>query len=333
LHVSHRFEMSIWDRHTPLRFAQMGGTLTPEPGAWYYALLAISDDAEFLAQVWPQEAAAPYLTYRQQMGLPWAGGGWVLGAGANRGQAVLDAVTELTFQSISPLSEANARFWEGLGAYEAGELTDAAALFDEVLRLAPAQAPYHFYAGLAHWALAQPDVALAHLNQATTLDPGNDEYWRQLARLYATALGDQPQALAAVARALGLAPNEARSYDVRAMILRDMPGQVEAALADFDKAVTLAPTTPEMLRHRAETLNRLGRYAEALRDAEQCAHLQPGDGLCYLEQARSLAGLGDAAAASAAYRLFLDLPQQPGCEGCAPEAQDYIAAHPVATTP
>jgi tetratricopeptide (TPR) repeat protein/predicted nucleic acid-binding Zn ribbon protein len=332
LHISHRLEMSIWDRQAPLRFAQMGDALTPQPGAWYYALLAISEDAEFVAQVWPQEAASPYLTYRQQMGLPWAGGGWVLGAGANRGQALLGSVTEITFVKVNSPSEVDTRFWEGLGAFERGEFSAALEAFEAALDLAPDQASQHYYTGMTHWALAQPDTVLAHLTEASRLDPGNDEYLRQLARLYVSVMGDQAQALAAVARAMELAPYEARNYDVRGMILRDMPGQVEAALADFDRAISLAPTTPEIYRHRAETLNRVERYAEALQDGERCAQLQPGDGQCYLEQARSHVGLGDRPAA-AAYRIYLDLPRQPGCEGCEREAEDFGAAHPASVAP
>ncbi|MEU0657489.1 tetratricopeptide repeat protein [Streptomyces lavendulocolor] len=85
--------------------------------------------------------------------------------------------------------------------------------------------------------------------------------------------GRYEDSLADFDRALALGPSP-RAYTGRALAHRAR-GDLDAALADHDRAVGLATRKARPLAHRGETHRRAGRYAEALADLDQVVGLDP----------------------------------------------------------
>jgi tetratricopeptide (TPR) repeat protein len=80
-------------------------------------------------------------------------------------------------------------------------------------------------------------------------------------------------------------------------------GDLAAAIADYDRAVTIAAPFPEMFYNRSVLLQQVGRYDEALDDLDYLLEMEPdflegrvGRGSLHLEQGRPEAALTDARA-------------------------------------
>jgi tetratricopeptide (TPR) repeat protein len=128
-------------------------------------------------------------------------------------------------------------------------------------------------------AIAYVQRALADLNRAIELDSG-------LAPIYA----NRGQLVKAYA-------NRGASY------LRK--GDVDGALADFDRAIELQPQAPEALAGRAQANLKKGLAAKALPDVEQALSLDPNDPFAHDTRAHVLAALGRRKEAIAEYRKAL----------------------------
>lgn len=73
--------------------------------------------------------------------------------------------------------------------------------------------------------------------------------------------------------AVKLAPENMSIVDTRSVVLFEA-GQFEDALADNDKALELAPGFPQVLFHRAQILDKMGRDVEAIRALERVENVR-----------------------------------------------------------
>jgi tetratricopeptide (TPR) repeat protein len=89
-----------------------------------------------------------------------------------------------------------------------------------------------------------------------------------------TRLQRYPQALAALERAMQLAPGFAEAWCNRAHVL-EIQGHNEAALQDLDHALSLDPAMVRAHSNRGTVLQNLLRWAEALQSYETALRLQP----------------------------------------------------------
>jgi tetratricopeptide (TPR) repeat protein len=87
-------------------------------------------------------------------------------------------------------------------------------------------------------------------------------------------LGKYEAALADYDRAISLDPSDARAYNNRGNTY-DALGKVEAALADFDRAVALDPANAEAYNNRGLTFHALGKYGAALVDYDRAIAINP----------------------------------------------------------
>ena len=83
----------------------------------------------------------------------------------------------------------------------------------------------------------------------------------------------------------------------------------EKALADFNRAIDLEPGRASGYLGRANTLNTLQRYREALQDYDNAIELDPGPGLAnaYVNRAVAYSHLGENKKAIADYEKGLEL--------------------------
>ncbi len=155
-------------------------------------------------------------------------------------------------------------FQESFAAYQRGEFLAAAAGCRRLTALDPAggQAP-HLLA-LALFQLGRHAEAEGWLLRAALLVTGTDLV-DVLVNQAATglALGHHDEALASIAKALGIDPAKARAFSTRADILRDRLRPVEA-LGAGRQAVALEPGRDEAWTTIGNALQAAGRIPEAL---------------------------------------------------------------------
>jgi len=85
----------------------LDGELSLDPGTWYQLLLAVDQDAEFVAQVWEKEDPANISEYRQTMD-DWNDQEWSGSFCNARGNVLVDTYTEIKFAEILPPAVAEA---------------------------------------------------------------------------------------------------------------------------------------------------------------------------------------------------------------------------------
>jgi hypothetical protein len=77
------------------------GNYRPKPDTWYYVLIAIGPEADFLAVMWEPAEPANAVRYEEHLGDEWADLNWRFAFGADRGSASYDDFTELRFATLN----------------------------------------------------------------------------------------------------------------------------------------------------------------------------------------------------------------------------------------
>jgi tetratricopeptide (TPR) repeat protein len=115
-------------------------------------------------------------------------------------------------------------------------------------------------------------ASLADLDEAIQLNPSNADayYGRGLAY---SASQQYESAIADFTRAIELAPR-ARTYDSRGKV-HLKAGNFAAALRDFSRSIELDPEFAKAWRHRAEIRAAMGDYASARQDVMTALRLRP----------------------------------------------------------
>jgi tetratricopeptide (TPR) repeat protein len=83
--------------------------------------------------------------------------------------------------------------------------------------------------------------------------------------------------------------------------------KLEAAIADYNKAIELAPSAPDPYLNRGTALEGQGQYEAAIADYNRVLELDPRDAAGYNNRGNAEAGLGQWEAAVADYRQAADI--------------------------
>jgi predicted O-linked N-acetylglucosamine transferase (SPINDLY family) len=163
--------------------------------------------------------------------------------------------------------------------HAAGHFAEAAALAQEVLRLAPDHAVTRHMLGTALCASGHGEEGLAHIGTAMLLDPGQPVYAVNLAiLLHSFGL----KADAAFHRALRLRPGDARLLDGLGSCMSEQ-GDNPQALIPLRHRLALEPNVAEAYRKVAIVAQRAGQLEEARRAYRRAWRLGGGDGLLVRE--------------------------------------------------
>ncbi len=166
----------------------------------------------------------------------------------------------------------------GVALEAMGRLEDAVASHDRALALRPDLVPAHANRGNALAALGRHDVAVESFDRVLAANPDFAEIHLNRGNSLAR-LGRRDEALTSYARALAIRPDLAEAEFGRGIVFRDRCRLAEA-VACFDRAIALNrnPAVRGLLHsHRAELLNLLGRFREALADVQRCLEVAPDD--------------------------------------------------------
>jgi predicted O-linked N-acetylglucosamine transferase (SPINDLY family) len=190
-----------------------------------------------------------------------------------------------------------------LALHQAGAATEAARLYDAILRIEPRHFDaLHLWGVLEaqHRRLPEAERLIA---AALDVDPRSAIAWSNRGNVLAD-LGRPTEALAAYDAALALVPDDAPSLANRGKVLR-LLRRPEAALSSFDRALTLRPQDTETLNGRGLVLVALERLAAALASYARALALRPDHGEAATNRASVLRRLRQHQGALTLYRRVL----------------------------
>lgn len=152
-------------------------------------------------------------------------------------------------------------FVQGIADFEAGRFGVAEQNFQASLVLLPGRVSTLTNLAAAQIILAQPEAALAALDQAIASEPDNRDAWWHRGVALGT-LGRHVEALAALDRLLGLAPDHFAGWLRQAQALQQLDRH-EQALTSCDKALAITPDDALAWGIRGHVLKDLRRFDEA----------------------------------------------------------------------
>lgn len=149
----------------------------------------------------------------------------------------------------------------------------ADALAENLLPLAPRHAAVHYITGIANLELQRLPRALAHLNEASALDPRNADYATQFAKALAMAQMTR-EAVAAADKACALTPLNPIALDTLGVIY-SQTNEHAKAVPLFRRAVASDATNASYRFNLATSLVAIGEVDAAERELEACIELDP----------------------------------------------------------
>jgi len=166
----------------------------------------------------------------------------------------------------------------GVALERMNRLEDAIASYDRAIALRADLTAAHANRGNALAALGRHEAAVDSFDRALASKPDFAEIHLNRGNSLAR-LRRHDQALASYERALAIRPDMAEAQFGRGMVLREQT-RFEEAVRCFDRAIAL--NRNDAVRglfhsHRAEALNMLGRFPEALADVSHCLQVAPND--------------------------------------------------------
>lgn len=164
-----------------------------------------------------------------------------------------------------------AQFQKAQEKHIQGNLLEALALYDDILR-------------------AKPDLEAVHNNKGVVL--------RDLRRLQ--------EALASFDRALEIDPDLAEAYNNKGFALSEL-GRLSQALASLDRAIGLKPEFWDAYNNKGVVLARMNRYAEALTNYDRAIALRADFGEAWSNRAEALMAMQQPHAAISSYQRALAL--------------------------
>jgi len=226
--------------------------------------------------------------------------------GAGRSAAALEKLESLI--ELEP-TMIDAQRWRILILAELGQHGAAIASADSALAAVPGSVDILVARAGARRLAGEPDAALADLDAVLLRAPEHGRAWAE--KGYALhALGRYAEGLDAFDQAL---EHEESVYALIGLGLVEIDhGMGQAALAAFDRALELNPENFDARFYRAQTLEMLGRFEEALADYEDVLARRPDFAFAYnnIGKIKRDMGLIDDALAALRRALALD-PNDP----------------------
>ncbi len=174
---------------------------------------------------------------------------------------------------------------QATAAFEAGNYEKAEALLLEVVERTPTYANLYNMLGFISNQRNAPERAVAQFRRALALNPNYSEARLNLA-LTLAEMGEYEQAAQEAAELQTRAAADSRrlSLGVRGQLANSHAdlgkryhdlGLFAEAVAEYDKALRLCPTFPDIHNRRAISCRELGRYAEAKASLLRALELNP----------------------------------------------------------
>ena len=205
---------------------------------------------------------------------------------------------------------------EALAFHRAGRLSEAEAIYRQILRAEPNHPDALHYLGMLAHEAGESEIAVELLNKALKFKPGYVNAHNNLG----TILKDQGKTAAAAdsyRRALTLKPDYAVAHNNLGLALREL-GKLDEAVVSFRNALAFMPDFVEASYNLGITFHDLGRREEEIACYLRAIELRPDFTDAYFSLGAILKDQGKLAEAAACYRQIIAF--RPDCA----EAHNYL---------
>ena len=180
----------------------------------------------------------------------------------------------------------DALHFAGIIAYQTGDHAAAADLIGKALKVNPSHAAAHNNRGAALGELGRHEAALECYTRAIALNPSYpDAHYNHGNALL--ALGRAEAAVQSYDKALALRPTHADGHNARGNALRDL-GRHDAALQSYDKAIAINPNHAPAYNNRGNIFKARGDLEQALQNYDKAIALKPDLAESYYNRANVL---------------------------------------------
>lgn len=169
---------------------------------------------------------------------------------------------------------------------------------DEALKLRPGLATTYHNRGTLHERLANTDRALADYSQAIKLNPKFVDALKSRANLYEKR-SNAERAIADLDAAIALAPEHIELFSDRCLVRAKAGRELDLALADCERAVSLRPDNWVVRASRGFAYLRLNRADEAITDYDTSLKSNPANAFALYGRAIAKTRKGDKAGGNA----------------------------------
>jgi len=171
------------------------------------------------------------------------------------------------------LSEADQLFLKGNKSYSGGSFAEAAAAYEQAIKLDPGSWHYYLNLGLAYKKLEKPDESLAAFKKAAELNPASPSANKEIGEALAKA-GNLAEAKPFYEKFVNLSPDDADGHYNLGLCLTGT-GEPEPALAQFQKTIELKPDYAEAYYEIGTLMIGQNKVPEAVANLEKFLQLAP----------------------------------------------------------
>lgn len=209
---------------------------------------------------------------------------------------------------LSPLYRAGFEVFEQLRevarTQKKDELRNYIAALDQEISLKPNEAALYFERAEFYIELEELEKAVADYDKAISLTPVSD-FFNARGGLH-MRMGNLDAGLADFERAVQANPADAMAYSNRGAAHSKL-GDVEAAIADYGLAIQHEPKYPNSYANRAYAYYKVGQYEKGIADCDKALALRPNHANTYVNRGHCRAALGDKEGARADFYKALEL--------------------------
>ncbi len=207
-------------------------------------------------------------------------------------------------QEKAPSAEAQ-RFDQAVALHQSGELAQAQAIYEEVLRAQPEYADAWHFLGLIGTQSNDPQRAVDLIGKAIAINPNHPFYYINYGNALRT-LKRLEDAVAAFDKAIAAKPDFADAYVLRGNTQQELL-QLEAAVASFDQALVLRPQDLTACFNRGNALKALGQLEAAIASFDQAIAIEPGFAEAFVNRGLALHEHKEHDAAAASFAQAIDI--------------------------
>ena len=177
-------------------------------------------------------------------------------------------------EAMRTMSESDKLFVQGNKLLAENKPAEAAASYEEAIKLSPSQWAYHFNLGLAYKKLQKGEEARAAFAKALELNPGSYSASKELAESLAKA-GNYEEARNLYLKAVGISADDPDVF-YNLGLCQASTGEAEAAIDSFTKCIALKPDYADAYYQLGTLYVGQNKVSEAVANLEKFLTLAPG---------------------------------------------------------
>lgn len=180
-------------------------------------------------------------------------------------------------------------FAQAVALHQSGQVAEALALYERVLKLRPAHFDALHLSGVVAYQLKQPARAVELIGRAIEINPDFSEAHSNLGNAL-LALRQWDAAISSYDRALALRPGFAEGYYNRGLAQKQA-GRLEAAVQSFDQAIALKADYAEAFNNRGNVLQALKQFEAAVQSYDRAIAIKADYAEAFNNRGVALQGL------------------------------------------